>query len=161
MYTTVTVKQILDRKGYDVWSIEADSSVFDALRFMAEKNIGALLVIKDARTVGIFSERDYARKVILMGKNERDTLVKEVMTHHVIGVKLDQKIEECLALMTGKFVRHLPVVDEHQRIVGIISIGDAVKELMAEQVFVIDQLVNYIAGEKPQPAVPEKSEVEL
>jgi CBS-domain-containing membrane protein len=83
------------------------------------------------------------------------------MTHHVIGVKLDQKIEECLALMTGKFVRHLPVVDEHQRIVGIISIGDAVKELMAEQVFVIDQLVNYIAGEKPQPAVPEKSEVEL
>jgi CBS domain-containing protein len=160
MYTTATVKQILDRKGHDVWSIEADSSVLDALHLMAEKNIGALLVTKGEMTVGIFSERDYARKLILQGKRELDTPVKEVMTDHVIGVKTNHKIDECLALMTGKFIRHLPVVDEGQRIVGIISIGDAIKELMAEQVFVIDQLVNYITGEKPQPAVPEKSEVE-
>lgn len=161
MYTTVTVKQILDRKGHQVWSIHPGASILDALRFMAAKNIGALMVIEDGRVVGIFSERDYARKVVLLGRNERNTLVSEVMTTQVIGIKLDRKIEECLALMTGKFIRHLPVVDAAGQIVGVISIGDVVKEIIAEQVFVIDSLVNYITGEKEKPPVPEPNPVEM
>jgi CBS domain-containing protein len=161
MYTTITVKQVLERKGSDVWSIDAEKSVFDALQLMTELNIGALLVVKDDQLVGIFSERDYARKLALKGKNERDTMVREVMTDHVIGVNMHQKIEECLALMTNKFIRHLPVVDDDKQIVGVISIGDLVKELTAEQAFIIDQLVQYIAGEAKKPPIPEKSEVEL
>lgn len=146
MYTTLTAKQILDRKGYQVWSVDPNVSVLEALQFMAEKNIGALMVIKGKKLVGVFSERDYARKVILKGKTENNTLVKEVMTDQVIGIELDQKLEECLALMTNKFIRHLPVINEDGQIVGVISIGDVVKEIMAEQEFVIDQLVNYITG---------------
>lgn len=161
MYTTITVKQILERKGYDVWTIDAESSAYDALRRMAEVNIGALLVVEDEQVVGIFSERDYARKLALSGRNEKDTPVNEIMTYHVIGVKIHQKIDECLALMTEKFIRHLPVIDEDRQIVGIISIGDLVKEITAEQAFIIDQLVQYIAGEQRKPLVPEKSEVEF
>ena len=146
MYTTVTVKQILDRKGRQIWSVSPDMSVLDALKFMAEKNIGAVMVIENDELVGIFSERDYARKVVLKGKNERDTLVNGVMTSQIIGIGPNQKIEECLALMTGKFIRHLPVISESKQIVGVISIGDVVKEIIAEQEFVIDQLYNYITG---------------
>ncbi len=161
MYTTVTVKQILERKGYNVWSIEPNVSVLDALHFMAEKNIGAVMVIKGNKIVGVFSERDYARKVILKGRNELDTLVKEVMTVKVIGVNLNKNIEECLVLMTGKFIRHLPVYDDDQQVVGVISIGDVVKELIAEQEFVIDQLVHYITGATPKPPLSETSGVKL
>lgn len=161
MYTTTTVKQILDRKGYDVFSIDAEVSVADALRKMAEVNVGALLVEKGDQFVGVFSERDYARKLVLSGKNEHGTPVKEVMTDHIIVVTLDHKIEECLALMTGKFIRHLPVVDESQQIIGVVSIGDLVKEITAEQAFIIDQLIQYIAGENRKPPIPEKSEVDL
>lgn len=161
MYTTITVKQILDRKGYNVWSISPDSTVLEALRIMADKNVGALLVVEDSRAAGIFSERDYARRLVLEGLHEADTLVKEVMTRDVIGISLDRKIEECLALMTGKFVRHLPVVDQDQQIIGIISIGDVVKELNAEQTFIIDQLVQYITGEFRKPPVPQKVQVDL
>jgi CBS domain-containing protein len=161
MYTTVTVKQILDGKGYDVWSIRPDSTVLEALQIMAEKNIGALLVIENSEPAGIFSERDYARRLVLKGKNEKDTLVKDVMTSDVIGIDIDQKVGACLALMTGKFIRHLPVVDEDKKIIGIISIGDIVKELTAEQAFIIDQLVQYISGEMRTPPIPEKSEVDL
>jgi predicted transcriptional regulator len=161
MYTTVTVKQILDRKGYHLWSIDADATVFDALRFMAEKNVGALLIDGDEKTVGIFSERDYARKVALKGRSERDTLVKDVMTSEVIVTRLDQMIEECLALMTGKFIRHLPVVNDNEQVIGVISIGDVVKELIVDQAYVIDQLVNYITGEKLKPPIPGKSEFDL
>lgn len=161
MYTNVTVKQILDRKGYTVWSLDPDTRVLDALRFMAEKNIGAVVVIKDNNPVGIFSERDYARKVILSGKNERDTLIKEVMTRQVIGVELQYGIDACLALMTGKFIRHLPVVDDEDKIVGVISIGDVVKELVADQEFVIDQLVYYITGEPTKSPDPASSFVDL
>jgi CBS domain-containing protein len=160
MYTHATVKQILERKGSQVWSIEPDVSVLDALRFMAEKNIGAVVVLQDENTLGIFSERDYARKIALQGKNERETLVKDVMTQHVIGVEMDYDIESCLVLMTDKFIRHLPVVDDG-KIVGVISIGDVVKELIADQKFVIDQLVHYISGEQRKPAIPEPSGVEL
>jgi CBS domain-containing protein len=160
MYTHVTVKQILERKGPQVWSVEPDVSVLDALRFMAEKNIGALVVLQNENPVGIFSERDYARKIALQGKNERETRVEEVMTHEVICVESDYEMDACLALMTNKFIRHLPVVEE-EKIVGVISIGDVVKELIADQKFVIDQLVHYISGERQKPAIPEPSEVEL
>lgn len=159
MYTTTTVKQILDRKGYEVWSIDADATVFDALELMAEKNIGALLVFDNTKPVGIFSERDYARKLALKGKNECDTLVEEVMTTRIIGIQLQQNIDECLSLMTGKFIRHLPVVSEERQIVGVVSIGDVVKELVEDQAFVIDQLVNYISGENLNTPIPEKSGV--
>jgi CBS domain-containing protein len=161
MYTTVTVKQILDRKGYDVWSIDADASVFEALRNLADKNIGALLVIEDNKAAGIFSERDYARRLVLEGMNEKDTQVKAVMTRDVIGISLDRKIDECLVLMTRKYIRHLPVIDENKQIIGIISIGDVVKELTAEQTFIIDQLVQYITGESRKPAVPLKSDLDM
>lgn len=161
MYTTITVRQILDRKGNDVWSIESNATIFEALKYMKDKNVGALLVIEDSEPVGMFSERDYARKLVLKGKNEHNTLVKEIMTDRVIAIKIDQKIEVSLALMTGKYVRHLPVVDDNNQIVGIISIGDVVKELTAEQTFLIDQLVQYIAGESRKPPVPEKFEVEI
>ena len=161
MYTNVTVKQILERKGYKIWSLDPDTLVLDALRYMAEKNIGAVVVIKDNNPVGIFSERDYARKVALSGKNERDTMIKEVMTRQVIAVELNSGIDACLALMTGKFIRHLPVVNDEHKIVGVISIGDVVKELVADQEFVIDQLVHYISGEPTKPTVSTPSHVEL
>ena len=161
MYTTITVKQILDRKGYDIWSIDAGATILDALRKMADKNIGALLVFREEEFVGIFSERDYSRKASLTGRDDRETPVNDVMTKRVLAVKLDQKIDDCLALMTGKFVRHLPVLDDDRNIVGVISIGDVVKELIAEQEFVIDQLAIYIDGEKPHPPVLEKSNSEV
>ena len=161
MYTNVSVKQILERKGNAVWSLDPDTPVLDALRYMAEKNIGAVVVIKDNVPVGIFSERDYARKVALSGKNERDTMIKEVMTRQIIGVELNSGIDACLALMTGKFIRHLPVVNDEHKIVGVISIGDVVKELVADQEFVIDQLVHYITGEPTKLPVSAPSHVEL
>lgn len=160
MYSTVKVKQILDRKGYKVWSVEPDWSVADALKFLSDKNIGAVMVMSGDELVGVFSERDYARKVVLLGRTEGETRVREVMTSKVIGVNLNDDLERCLVLMTGKFVRHLPVVDEDQ-IVGVISIGDVVKELIAEQEFVIDQLVHYVTGAEPKPLIPEKSEPDL
>ena len=161
MYSTVTVKQVLDRKGHNVWSLDPEVSVLDALKFMAEKNIGAVVVIVDKKPVGIFSERDYARKVVLSEKNEADTHINEVMTHQVIAVEPHYEIEKCLALMTGKFIRHLPVVNEHDEIIGVVSIGDLVKELLAEQKFVIDQLVHYITGEQRQPSNAGSSDVEI
>jgi len=161
MYAAITIQQILERKGYRVWSIEAGAKVVDALRLMDEKNIGAVLVCEQKKITGIFSERDYSRKLALAGKNSKNTLVKEVMTDQVLVVKPDQKVEECLALMTNKFIRHLPVVDKDREVIGIVSIGDIVKELIAEQEFVIDQLVNYISGEKPHAPVANKAEIEL
>jgi len=109
----------------------------------------------------IVSERDYARRVILAGRNERETRVGEVMTNQVIGVKIHQKVTDCLALMTDKFIRHLPVVNDEMQVVGVVSIGDLVKELAGEQEFVIDQLVNYITGIKVQPVIPEPSEIRI
>jgi CBS domain-containing protein len=160
MYTNVTVRQMLDRKGGQVWSVKPDDTVLEALRFMEEKNIGAVVVIQDDLLIGIFSERDYARKVALKGKNEQETLIKEVMTEKVIGAELDFGIDTCLALMTSKFIRHLPVIDKG-RIVGVISIGDVVKEIVAEQNFVIDQLVHYITGGRTSPSVPKPTNVDL
>ncbi len=161
MYSIVTVQQILNRKGADVWSVSPDHTVYEALQFMAEKNVGAVMVTREGHLVGVFSERDYARKVALAGKNEHNTKVKDVMTSRVIGVGPHQKIEECLALMTGKFIRHLPVVDADGGLLGVVSIGDVVKELIVEQDFVIDQLVHYVSGEKPRPPIPNRTDPEL
>jgi len=141
-----TVRHLLRTKGNDVLSVSPDSAVFEALRRMAEKNVGAVLVLEGERLVGIFSERDYARKVILKGKSSKDTLVREIMSSHVLYVRPEQTIEECMALMTGKRVRHLPVLDEKLRVVGVISIGDVVKDIISEQEFMIEQLQNYITG---------------
>ena len=161
MYTHITVKQLLERKGYDVWFLKPDVTILEALKFMAKKNIGAVIVIQDEKPVGIFSERDYARKVLLEGKNAQETSLAEVMTPNVIGVEASFKIDACLALMTNKFIRHLPVIDETQKVIGVISIGDVVKALVEEQKFVIEQLVHYISGEQKKPPIPEPSRVEL
>lgn len=140
-----TVNIILANKGNQVWSIEASAQVFEALKVMAEKNVGALLVMEDQKIVGIMSERDYARKVILKGKSSKTTPVSEIMTAEVLYVKPNQSIEECLVLMTNKKIRHLPVL-ENDELVGIISIGDVVNETISEKKLLITQLENYIKG---------------
>ncbi len=140
-----TIGQLLDQKGSQVWSIPPDSTVYDALRLMAERDIGALLVIKGERLVGILSERDYARKVILQGKSSMKTAVREIMTERVIVISPQNTLEEGMALMTEKHLRHLPVVVD-ENVVGVVSIGDLVKAKIADQRFIIEQLERYIAG---------------
>lgn len=139
------VRHLLQTKGNQVWSVGPDDTVYDALRVLAEKDIGALLVMDKRKLVGIFSERDYARKVILRGRSSKDTPVRQIMTPRVISVRPDQPIEECMAIMTTRRVRHLPVIEEG-RVIGVISIGDVVKDIIAEQEFKIEQLENYISG---------------
>lgn len=143
----VTVRQILKNKNSQIWSTQPEATVYSALQLMAEKGIGALLVLADGKLVGIFSERDYARKVILHGKSSVETPVSEIMTPGVITVRLDQTIGECMTLMTEKRFRHLPVV-EGDRVVGVISIGDVVKAIISDQEFMIKQLEIYISGER-------------
>jgi CBS domain-containing protein len=138
-----TVKEILQSKSRSVLSIAPDASVLDALRVMADKEVGALVVLEGERLAGIFSERDYARKVILHGKASKDTPVREIMTQRVVCVRPDQSVEDCMALMTDKRIRHLPVLEDN-RVIGVISIGDVVKEVISEQRFVIEQLEHYI-----------------
>ncbi|HEU4638541.1 MAG TPA: CBS domain-containing protein [Candidatus Binatia bacterium] len=128
-----------------VWSVDLGSTVFDALSLMAEKEIGALVVLDEARVAGIISERDYARKVILHGRASPTTRVEEIMTTHVAYTHLDQSIEECMAIMTDKRIRHLPVLQDG-KLIGIISIGDLVKAIIADQKFMIEQLERYITG---------------
>ncbi len=141
----LTINRLLESKGRDIWSISPDAWVYEALTLMAEKNTGALLVIEDGQVAGIISERDYARKIILKGKTPRNTPVREIMTSQVISVTSDHSIEFCMALMTEKRIRHLPVYTGDQ-LVGVISIGDVVKALISEQEFIIKQLENYITG---------------
>jgi CBS domain-containing protein len=138
-----TVKEILEAKSHNLLSISPEASVLDALKLMAEKDIGALVVLDGDHLAGIFSERDYARKVILHGKASKDTPVGEIMTHKVVCVRPDQSVEECMALMTDKRIRHLPVLED-RKVIGVISIGDVVKEVISEQRFVIEQLEHYI-----------------
>lgn len=140
-----TIKQLLSEKGANIYSISPDATVYQALQLLAEKDIGALLVIEDESVVGIISERDYARKVILSGKSSKDTYVKDIMTPDVICINLAQSVEECMAIMTQKHIRHLPVL-EGSRLMGVISIGDVVKSIITEQGFLIDHLVSYITG---------------
>ena len=139
-----TVKQLLEGKGYQVWSITADKSVYDALRLMGEKEIGALTVMDGDKLVGILSERDYARKVVLKGKTSRETLVSEIMSSPVLSIRPDQSVTECMALMTDKRIRHLPVLD-NGKLIGMISLGDLVKSIIDEQQFKINQLESYIS----------------
>jgi CBS domain-containing protein len=140
-----TVRDILKAKGSDVWWVEPNATVFDALQRMAEKEVGALVVMQGEQIVGLISERDYARKVILQGRASSTTLVKEIMTSPVVYIHLDQPIEECMSLMTEKRTRHLPVI-ENGKLVGLISIGDIVKSIIADQQFIIEQLVRYVSG---------------
>ena len=137
-----TLRQILARKS-DVYSVLPEATVLDALRIMAEKNIGALLVMSGDKLAGVFSERDYARKVILLGKTSRDTRVSEIMSSQVVCVGPDCTEEEAMAVMTNKRVRHLPVL-EHGKVVGVVSIGDVVRVLIETQQFTIEQLQKYI-----------------
>ncbi len=138
-----TLKQLLQAKPHGILSTAPDARVFDALKLMAENNVGALLVMDAGQLVGIVTERDYARKVILKGKSSLDTPVREIMTDKVLCVHPDQSAEECMGLMTDKRVRHLPVMDGSQ-LIGVLSIGDLVKEVISEQQFVIKQLESYI-----------------
>lgn len=138
-----TVSQLLQMKGTEIHTIGSDATVFDALKLMAEKDVGALVVVDDGRLAGIISERDYARKVILLGKSSHDMAVREIMTAKVITVHPGQTVEECMALMTGKRVRHLPVT-EGGRLIGVLSIGDLVKDVITEQEQTIKQLESYI-----------------
>lgn len=138
-----TVQQLLESKRHGVASVAPDTTVLEALRLMAEKEIGAVLVLDGESLAGIFSERDYARKVVLHGKASKDTPVREIMTEKVVCVRPEQTIEDCMGLMTDKRVRHLPVL-QAKRVIGVISIGDVVKEMLVEKEFVIQQLESYI-----------------
>lgn len=139
------VKDILDAKGRDIWSIGPSASVYDAMKLMADKEIGSLMVMEGTKLVGLISERDYARKVILLGRSSKTTQVKEIMTSRVVYAQPEQNIEECMALVTEKRVRHLPVMEQGE-LIGVISIGDLVKSIIAEQKFIIEQLERYISG---------------
>jgi CBS domain-containing protein len=139
------VKDVLRNKGDQVWSVSPDATVRDALQEMAERNIGAVLVMDQGHLAGIFSERDYARKLELRGLHADKTPVGEVMTRQVVGVRPDDTVEECMAIMTEKRIRHLPVVDGGE-VAGLVSIGDVVKSIISEQQFLIEQLELYITG---------------
>ncbi len=139
------VSQLLTAKGHDVWSIAPDTTVLNALELMADRKVGALLVLDEDKLVGVFSERDYARKVVLKGKSSKDTPVGDVMSSNIVRVVPDQTTELCMSLMTEKRVRHLPVVDG-DKVIGVISIGDVVKAVIADREDVIEQLEQYITG---------------
>jgi CBS domain-containing protein len=138
-----TVRMLLDRKGREIYSVEANTPVLEAIRLMAEHSVGALLVMHGAALEGIVSERDYARKVILRGRSSSDTPVRDIMSSPVLTVSLDATVEKCMQLMTDKRLRHLPVVDGG-RVIGMVSIGDLVKAVIAEQQQQIEQLESYI-----------------
>ena len=141
-----TLKQLIESKNKRLAFVAPEQSVLRALEIMAEVDVGALLVLDGRQLIGVFSERDYARKVILQGKASRNTPVSEVMSGNVISVSNDQSIEDCMAIMTEKHIRHLPVLDKEGTVLGIVSIGDVVKEIVNEQKFIISQLENYITG---------------
>ena len=141
----MTVRELLAEKGTQVWSVAPAESVLDALNMMVEKNIGAVLVMDEDRLVGILSEQDHTRNVVLKDRTAKDTLVSDAMTQRPVCVRPNQTVDDCMALMTDKRVRHLPVVEE-DRVVGLISIGDAVKATISQQQFVIEQLENYISS---------------
>jgi len=140
------VSQLLRTKGHDVWSVSPDTSIYNALKLMRDMNAGAVLVLEEGQVAGIFSERDYARKVVLRGRTSKQTAVKEAMTSDVYCIRPDQPIEACMALMTDKHIRHLPVLTAAEELVGIISIGDVVKSLLAEKDVIINHLEDYIVG---------------
>jgi CBS domain-containing protein len=148
MTVNATINEILQHKAGAVWSIGPDTTVFDAIQLMADKNIGALLVIESDKLVGVVSERDYTRKVILRGRSSRDTKVREILSAPVISVAPTHSIEDCMRLMTDHRVRHLPVLDQ-DRVLGIVSIGDLVNWIITAQSAAIQQLQTYISGYNP------------
>jgi CBS domain-containing protein len=142
-----SVAQVLKSKpGKTVETVAPSTSVFDAVKLMAAKNIGALLVLEEQKIAGIVTERDYARKIVLMGRSSKETPVRDIMSSPVMYVRPDQTNEECMALMTDNRLRHLPVVDQG-RLLGLISIGDLVKDIISEQKFIIERLEHYITGD--------------
>jgi CBS domain-containing protein len=142
-----TVQRLLEHKGHTVWSIPPDASVFEAVQLMADKRVGALMVVDRNELIGVISERDYAREIVLKDRVSRDTLVSAIMTQRVLYVRPQQTLDECMALMTEKHLRHLPVLD-NGRLVGVISMRDVVKDLIAEKEFLIEQMENYITDRR-------------
>jgi len=142
-----TVQRLLQHKGHTVWSIPPDASVFEAVQLMADKRVGALMVVDRNELVGVISERDYAREIVLKDRVSRDTPVSAIMTQRVLYVRPQQTLEECMALMTEKHLRHLPVLDSG-RLVGVVSMRDVVKDLIAEKEFLIEQMENYITDRR-------------
>jgi CBS domain-containing protein len=140
-----TVRNILQSKGPEIWSVEPETLVMAALKLMDEKNIGALVVARGGSVLGILSERDYARKLVLKGRSSSDSTVQDLMTSSVITVTPEQSMDQCMDLMTSKRIRHLPVV-ENGKLIGLISIGDVVKAVISEKEFLVKQLENYITG---------------
>lgn len=141
-----TLKQLLEQRPRAPIAVSPDDSVFSALELMAKHDIGAVMVMDGERLAGIFSERDYARKIILLGKSSKETLVREIMTEKVLYALPEQTTDQAMALMTDKHIRHLPVLDGKQKVMGMVSIGDLVKETISEQAFLIQQLEQYIAS---------------
>ena len=140
-----TIAQLLNAKGDQIWSVEPKATIFEALEIMSEKEIGALLVMEDGKLMGIFSERDYARKVILKGKSSKETPVGELMTKKVFYIDPQKTINDCMAMMTAKRIRHVPVIEDNQ-VMGIVTIGDVVNQIISEQEVTINHLENYITG---------------
>ena len=140
-----TIAQLLNVKGNQIWSVEPKATIFEALEIMSEKEIGALLVMEDGKLTGIFSERDYARKVILKGKSSKETPVGELMTKKVFYIDSQKTLNDCMAMMTAKRIRHVPVIEDNQ-VMGIVTIGDVVNQIISEQEVTINHLENYITG---------------
>lgn len=139
------IRNILQSKKQNIISVNPKNTVYEALEIMVQKNVGSILVMNDDKFAGIFTERDYARKLILQGKSSKETLIGEIMTLNPVTITPDFSIEDCMHLMTDKFIRHLPVI-ENNKLIGIISIGDLVKSIIEEQKFIIDNLEHYISG---------------
>jgi CBS domain-containing protein len=140
-----SIRQLLDKKGHEVFSVSLDDTVYDSIKKMADKNVGSLVVMDGNKLVGIITERHYARNVILKGRASPTTPVRDIMETNVVVVGPDQTVEECMAIMTERLVRHLPVIDRG-KVVGMVSIGDLVKDTISDQTFVIEQLVQFIHG---------------
>ena len=140
-----TVRNLLQKKGNAVYSVSPDSSVYDALEELEEKNLGGLVVVENGKLIGVFTERDYARKVILKGRSSKETLVRDIMTSRPLFVTPDNSIDDCMQLMSDKHIRHLPVL-ENEELIGVISISDIVRYIISEKDFIIENLEHYITG---------------